>query len=140
MRMAAGELDRRVTIEVATETRDAAGDVIQVAWGPPAGWSQGGKRWASKRDGRPSEVRGDQEVLRQIDTVFVLRWDQHTSTIGPETHRVLYRDRAYEIVGLGETREREDGVSLLCCSRPDQRGASAPLDQQSEGAASSGEG
>lgn len=129
MKIAAGDLDRRIQIQEATEGKDAAGDVIPTAWGPPAGWPREGKRWASKRDGRPNEIAAlaqAQQVLRQMDTVFVLRWDRRSSVIAPETFRVIYRDRIYEIVGLGEG-EREDGVILLCSSRPDQRGARGPI-------------
>lgn len=128
MNIAAGDLDRRIRVEFATEGRDRAGDQVAESWGPPPGWPADGKRWAAKRDGRPSEqpsLTVSQQVLRQIDTVFTLRWDRFTSVIAPETHRIVYRGRAYEIVGLGEG-EREDGVILLCSSRPDQRGASAP--------------
>lgn len=129
MRLAAGDLDRRITIEVATETKDDAGDVLRDVWGPPPGWPSGGKRWASKRDGRPQESPAlgvAQQVLRQVDTVFTLRWDRFTRDIAPETFRVVYQDRAYEIVGLGEA-DRSDGVILLCSSRPDQRGAAGPV-------------
>lgn len=132
MREAAGAFDRRIRVEEATESRDAAGDVVATAWGPPASWPSRGRRWASKRDGRPSEIRATQQVLRQIDTVFALRWDRFSSTIAPETFRVVYRDRVYEIVGLGESAEREDEVRLLCCSRPDQRGARAPLEPEED--------
>lgn len=139
-RMAVGELDRRITLQQAVETRDAAGDVIATDWTVPAGWPRQGKRWSSKRDGRPQEVRGAQQQLRQVDTVFTLRWDRFSSVIAPETFRVVYRDRVYEIVGLGESVDREDGVVLLCASRPDQRGASAPLQPESSGVESSGGG
>lgn len=128
MTIAAGELDRRIRIEEAIEEKDRAGDVIKTNWGVPAGWPSNGGRWASKRDGRPAEVvaiASAGQVLRQIDTVFVTRWDRFSSTIAPETFRVVYRHRAYEIIGLGEG-DRADGVVLLCSSRPDQRGASAP--------------
>ncbi len=133
MNMAAGPLDRRIRIEEATEVRDKAGDLLPATWSPPTGWPREGRRWASKRDPRPNEKGGDgssQVLLREIDTVFVLRWDRFSSRIAPETFRVVYRDRAYEIVGLGEV-NREDGVQLLCSSRPDQRGTSAA--DESEG-------
>lgn len=129
MNLSAGELDRRIRLQEATQVQDAAGDLVDVSWGVPAGWPSDGKRWASKRDQRPFEQPGDattRVTLRQIDTVFVLRWDRFSSTIAPETFRVVHHGRTYEIVGLGESNSREDGVTLLCCSRPDQRGSRAP--------------
>lgn len=129
MNMAAGGLDRRIRVEQATLTQDAAGDELPASWGPPAGWPRDGRRWAAKRDHKPQEQGGDgatQVLLRQVDTIFTLRFDRFSSVIAPESFRVVYRDRPYQIVGLGETASREDGVQLLCSSRPDQRGSSAP--------------
>lgn len=129
MNIAAGSLDRRIRIEVATVTRDTAGDVIGSDFGPPAGWPHGGKRWAAKRDLRPQETAADasnQVTTRQVDTVFTLRFDRFSSRIAPETFQVVYKGRPYAIVGLGEGAGRDDGVQLLCSSRPDQRGSRAP--------------
>lgn len=125
MKLSAGELDRRITFQVAVDTTDAAGDPV-ATWqavldsrGNPLG------RFAKKKDGRPTEdpaLNTAQQVLRAIDTTWIVRFDPFTSTVGPESHRIVYRDRIYEIVGLGEG-DREDATIFLCSSRPDQRGA-----------------
>lgn len=132
--IAAGVLDRRVTIEEATETRDAAGDVI-ATWGVPAGWPSDGRRWAKKSGVRLGEtpMRGvevagqAQQVLREADTIFVVRQDRFTLAIAPETFRVFHHGRTYLIVAISPTNDRDDALILLCSSRPDLRGSSAPV-------------
>lgn len=125
MKLSAGELDRRIAFQVATESTDAAGDPV-LAWAPVlTNRGQPLYRFAKKKDGRPTEdpaLNTAQQVLRAIDTVWTVRFDPFTSTVAPESHRVVYRERIYEIVGLGEG-DREDAILLLCNSRPDQRGA-----------------
>lgn len=118
MSIAAGALDRRIQFQVGIPGQDAAGDELLT-------WENGPKRWAAKRDRVPTEnpaLAGAQQVLRQVDTDFQVRADSFTTTVGPETHRVAYKDRIYEIVGLAEG-DRADTIKLLCSSRPDQRGA-----------------
>lgn len=130
--MAAAPFDRRILVQQSTQVRDAAGDAIEQF---PEDLDEGTGLFAQKRDGRPIEIQGPAQELRQVDTTFVVRWSPYTATIGPETHRVIYAPRGmpkrvYEIVGLGETTNaRADGIALLCSSRPDQRGAAAPIAQ-----------
>ena len=64
----AGKLDRRVIVEFATETQDAAGDVTVT-------WAQAFKRWAIRVDGRGREFFGAQQMVRDADTVFEVRDD-----------------------------------------------------------------
>lgn len=139
--LAAGALDRRIRIEMATETRDTAGDVIRTDWTAPPGWANGGKRWARKigvRLGGDTLLRGvevagqAQQVLREHDTIFILRYDSKSVTIAPETYRVVHHERVFLIVAIGDTNEREDGVILLCASRPDLRGSSAPVSESGQ--------
>jgi head-tail adaptor len=124
MKLTAGELDRRIGFQVAVEDQDAAGDPVLV-WSDAIERGQPLRRWARKVDGRPAEdpaLGTALQVLRSVDTVFTVRFDSFTRDVAPESHRVTYRERVYEILGLGEG-DREDAIKLLCCSRPDQRGA-----------------
>lgn len=139
MNIAAGMLDRRIRIQVSTEPRDAAGDVLEGEWVAPAGWPFDGKRWARKISAQGTNpIRGAeippgvaQELLREADTVFILRWDRYSRAIAPETMRVVHGERAYRIVSKVDTNDREDGVLLLCSSRPDMRGDVGQLDAES---------
>lgn len=123
MNLAAGDLDRRVTVEVCEDVRDGSGDVVR-RWPPAAGSFF--KRWAARKSlapGRAVERVGSEEVVRQVDTVFVVRDDSQSRLIAPETHRIRYQGRVYEIVGIDEANNaRADGRQILCASRPDRRG------------------
>lgn len=115
----AGKLDRRIEVIRCTETRDEAGDVVQT-WDPPA---EHYHRWANKRDSSGRESSAGQQVVRDIDTTWILRWDSQSRMIAPETFRFMWRGTVYEIVGVNEGRDtRFDTLEFTCCSRPDLRG------------------
>lgn len=117
--LAAGTLDRRIEVFRATVTKDRAGDEV-FTWDPPAAKFN---RWASKRDAYPREVSAAQALLREIDTVFTLRWDSQSRAIAPETYRMMWRGTVYTIVGVAESKGgRMDALDFLCSSRPDMRG------------------
>jgi head-tail adaptor len=119
----AGKLDRRVIVEIATETQDAAGDVTVT-------WAVAFKRWAIRVDGRGREFFGAQQIVRDADTAFEVRDDSQSRSIAAETYRIVDHDKVFEIVGITEGRERADTLILLCAYRPDLRGAKAPIDAE----------
>jgi SPP1 family predicted phage head-tail adaptor len=116
MTISAGELDRRITIERATKTRDKANDEID-------GWVSEFRLWASKRDYSSRENVGTSQVVREADTLFTIRWSKAARAIAPESHRVMYQGSIYEIVGCIEAADRQDGINILCAARPDVTGA-----------------
>lgn len=118
MGIAAGKLDRRITIQVATSSRDAANDVI-LDWISAPSFDL----WASKTDQRGFETIGSQELVRTADTVFEVRQGPKSKTIHPESHRVVYGGKIFEIVSIQEGKERGDTFQLLTSSRPDGVGA-----------------
>lgn len=131
--LAAGELDRRIWVEVCELTRDTSNDTVKV-W-PPNGGSRF-KRWAAKKESTGRENVGSQQLIRDFDTTFTLRWDADSRAIGPETHRVVYPledGSIYEIVGIAEGDGRKDSLKLLCSSRPDLTGPRGRGEAASEG-------
>lgn len=116
MSVSAGELDRRVTIQVATESRDSANDVI-------LGWEDGFQLWASKRDQRGVEIVSSQQLIRQADTVFEIRRSARALAITPEKHRLVHDGKIFQIVGVQEGKTRKDSLQLLTSSRPDGQGS-----------------
>lgn len=117
--ISAGQLDRRIQVFRAAETKDRAGDLIQT-WDPPAAKFD---RWANKRDAYPREIQAAQALLREIDTVFTLRWDSQSRAIAPESYRFMWRGTVYQIVGVSENKGgRMDALDFLCSSRPDLQG------------------
>jgi SPP1 family predicted phage head-tail adaptor len=106
----AGRLDRRVVLQSKTTTRDAStGEEIE-------GWAEAGALWMGKRDVRASERFGPDQVVAEIDTVFRARWSPALTVIRPETHRLLYDDRIYNIHGITELGRRET-VEIACAAR-----------------------
>ncbi len=116
MSLAAGELDRRITIEVAVKGRDSSNGVT-------INWEVAFKRWAAKQDNSGQELAYDEQTLRQADTIWILRYDSQSLSIAPETHRIVHHGTVYKIIGIGENTGRLDGLRLLTSSRPDAEGA-----------------
>lgn len=113
----AGDLDRRLQIQIAVEGTDAAGD-------PVLTWEDAFKLWAHRI---PRSIGSEQTteggVLRSFDLVFEVRDGTKAQSIAPESHRILYKGRVHEIVGVRPGRRRADRIDLLVSSRPDQRGS-----------------
>lgn len=120
-RIAAGVLDRRVLVQALVDKKDAAGDVLKTDWTDAFKlWSQ---RTVSSRANNLTESATSAGVLRQADVVWRVRDGSKSRTIAPETHRILYKDRVHEIVGILPDEERDDLIRILTCVRPDQRGS-----------------
>lgn len=118
MGIAAGKLDRRITIQVATETRDRAQDVI-LDWTTAPTFDL----WANKTDQRGFEALGAQELVRTADTVFEVRRGPKSLAIHPESHRVVFGGKIFTIISIQEGKDRNDTLQLLTSSRPDGVGA-----------------
>lgn len=117
-RVASGGLDRRLMIQVVNEQKDSAGDVTGSTW------DDAFKLWAKRTPkGSGVEVTVAPGVLRQFDILWEVRDGPKARSIGPETHRILYKGRIYEIVGIVPGLVRADLVSILTAARPDQRGS-----------------
>ena len=116
--ISAGDLDRRILVLKARETRDAAGDTIQ-HWDPP---ELKFNRWAMKSDAYGREIKSAQQLVRDVDTVWSLRWDSQSRSIAPENFRFMWRGTVYEIVSVSEGAGRMISIDFLCASRPDLRG------------------
>jgi SPP1 family predicted phage head-tail adaptor len=114
----AGEFDRRIEIQRATETKDSAGD-------PIPSWARAFDRWAKQEASTGGESTAGQQVVREADTVWILRSDGESQSIAPETNRIRYRGVIYEIVSITPGRRRADTIEILTSSRPDKRGARA---------------
>lgn len=113
----AGDLDRRILLQLSVEGSDAAGDPVQ-------SWEDAFKLWA-RRIPRAigAENAGEGGVLRDFDIVWEVRDGEKARSIAPESHRILYQGRVYEIVGIRAGLRRADRIDILASSRPDQRGS-----------------
>lgn len=99
--MRAGELDRRITIERYTESRNEFNEPV-LSWLPLA------TVWANRRDASASESWRAQEVGAQITTRFRIRYSSEVADVNPRD-RIRYEGRLYNIVGV---REAADGRNV----------------------------
>lgn len=119
-RYPAGKFDRHVEVQISAPTKDASNDTIE-------NWEPWRRRWMEVRD-RESfrEISAPHEVVRDYDTVFVTRMDATSLQIAPESHRLYWKQRIWEIVGIARSVERQDCFLILGSSRPDGRGPRGP--------------
>lgn len=121
----AGDLDRRIEIQIATRNKDKAGDEVD-------DWRLAFKLWSKQREYRGIEMNGAQQTVRTADCVFTVRTGTQPRTIAPESHRVVHHGRIFEIIGVQESADLNDGLDILACSRPDLVGARGLIQESGE--------
>jgi head-tail adaptor len=107
--MRAGKLDRRVAVEIRDIAQSDSGEAVE-------GWTPVGTFWMGKRDARALERFSGAERVAEIDTVFKARWLPLMRQLRPDTHRLVYRGRVHEIMGVTEL-GRAEGVEIACMAR-----------------------
>lgn len=111
MGLAAGKLDRRITLQRFTYTVAAgSGEQVKV-------WADIATRWASKKDVSDSERVASAEVSAEIGTRFVVRWDSLLRDLNPKD-RLVFEGRTYEIVAVKEI-DRRVGIEISAIARAD---------------------
>lgn len=91
-----GPMNRSVSIQQATETRSAEGDVIET-WATIRGWR------AARKDVRGAErMRSDQELAERT-SVFTGRWFAGLTA----KMRLWHDDMAWDVTGIAEIGRRE---------------------------------
>lgn len=99
--MRSEQLDRRITLQRFGQTLNE--------WNEPiTGWTEIGKRWASKEDVSDGEKVRAAQVGASVTTRFRVRWDSLTSTL-TAADRLVCEDVEYQISGTkeGDGRHRE---------------------------------
>lgn len=101
--MRAGQLDRRITLEAATDAQDETGAPIEV-------WTPIGTVWASRRDtsGRERVHAGAETAI--ADAVFRIRWRAGLTA----KMRLIEGDEIWDITALGESIQRRVWIDLTC--------------------------
>jgi len=113
MPLGAGQLDRRITIERSTVTRNALNEEVRT-WAPVA------TVWASKSDVRDEERWAAHEVAAEVTTRFRVRWQPALADLSPED-RVIYEGREYSINAVKEIGRRE-GLEITAAARTERTG------------------
>lgn len=109
--MRAGNLDRRVTIQMKGEVgRDPFNNPID-------GWTDIGPIWAAVEHIRDRERWAAQEVGAEATVRFRVRWSSQVAGVSPQD-RVVYDGRTYDIAARKEIGRRE-GIELTATARVD---------------------
>ncbi len=109
--LAAGDLDRRVTIMRATEVDDGFGAVRSEL--EPIG-----QRWAKKTDINDGERIRAAQNGQEVSSRFLVRHDVLTSTITGKD-AIVCEGRTYEIVDTKEYGGRRVGIEITATARAD---------------------
>lgn len=94
-----GKLDRRVTVQARTSTRDAEGSAVDA-------FATEATIWAQKVQTTGSEARRAGSLRAETDLVLRIRY---RSTL-TEQHRLVFEGRTYDIVSIVEEGRREAQV------------------------------
>lgn len=101
--MEAGKLRHEIVIQQKSETRNTTGDVL-------FSWSTYLSTYAECKNLSMNELLQAHQVNSKITTKFIIRWDSGVRA----NMRILYRSRAYNIVGIDNFEERDIYQILLC--------------------------
>lgn len=96
--MRLGRLNRRITVQRATTTRDDMNAPVEA-------WADVGTFWAEQVQQRPTEAWKAGQTAAQVETVFRVRWLERTASITP-LDRLICEGRDYRIVGVTESVRR----------------------------------
>ena len=91
--MRAGKLNRRITIQSISESRDAYGEPIK-------SWVTAYTVWAEVRPLRGDERAQNQQLVSKADTKFIIRYN--SSMTITEQHRIQYDSDNYDITAILE--------------------------------------
>jgi len=111
-RLGAGRFDRRIEIW-------RGGIVDDGMRRKNAPFSKAFARWARKRDVSDAERAKTGQQAQEVGTRFVVRADAQTRTI-TGADQVRHRGRVYQIVGVKETDERDDGIEISALALTDK--------------------
>ncbi|WP_235529551.1 phage head completion protein [Sphingomonas sp. Leaf242] len=112
MRIDPGELDRRIELWRSADVDDGTATVK----GEPAKLTA---RWARKIDVKDGEKASAGENAATLASRFLVLSDSVTRTLNPASDTLRYKGRSYEIVGVKESGERDDGIEITTSSRTD---------------------
>jgi SPP1 family predicted phage head-tail adaptor len=107
--MLAGPLDRRITLERFTATRDARSGEQVKTWAPIA------TVWASRRRATARETLAAAEIAAEVSDVFEIRYEDEWADLGP-LDRLMFEGRTYQIASVDEIGRRE-GLRIAALAR-----------------------
>jgi head-tail adaptor len=108
--ISAGELDKRVRLQRAIETRGAENEPVET-------WVEFARVWASRRDVLGKKTLANGEVVAIMTTVFKIRWSSDVSAISAQCRAVCDAE-VYDVSDLA-TRGRRAAITFVGTKRND---------------------
>lgn len=105
--LAAGELNKRVSIELPTLTENDYGEMVET------GYTVVGKRWAAIKPMTGQEYQLAQQTQANITHIVEMRSDCLTRTLTP-LHRLRHQGRLLNITRVFDVDEARKKVTLEC--------------------------
>jgi SPP1 family predicted phage head-tail adaptor len=106
--MQAGKLDRKITLQRSTETRDEYNEPVKT-------WATLATRSASYEPLSDGEKFSASETAAEASARFVIRWSSAVATLNPRD-RLLYEGDTWEILRVKEMGRRE-GLEITAGAR-----------------------
>lgn len=100
-------LNVRITIQKNTVVSDAIGNHKN-------DWSDWYSCYATVSSESPSENTDAGTIVDNTKIDFTVRWCQKVAEMTSETHRILFRDEIYNILGIDHMNFRKKCVKLKC--------------------------
>lgn len=98
-----GKMDRRITVQTRTLTKDAAGGKVET-------WADSFDGWAEAVKSKQSEGIVADADRNTEERQFRMRY---RTGIASGTHRIFYQLRFYDITGI-EEEGRQDSILITC--------------------------
>lgn len=116
MKINASKLDRQITIQRATETRDTFHNLVQGPWNNLITVRAAKQEISDGEKVRAQKVRA-QEMGADITMRFQVRWNRTIATVNAKD-RLLFEGKLFEILGVKEIGRRE-GREITATTRID---------------------
>ena len=110
MSLAAGSMDRRITLERFATTRDEYNSPVEI-------WTTLATVWAAYEPIRDGEKFRAGETAAGLSARFVIRWSSTVSALNPKD-RLTFDGKTYAILNVKEIGRRE-GLELTTAARAD---------------------
>ena len=108
--MRAGAMDRRITLERFTATRDEYNEPVQT-------WATLATRWASYEPLSDGERFRASETAANASARFVIRWSTDVADLNPKD-RLVFEGTTFDIVHVKEVGRRK-GLEITAAARAD---------------------
>jgi SPP1 family predicted phage head-tail adaptor len=104
-----GRLDRQITLQSVSVVQDDLGQPIET-------WTNVATVWAERESQSATKRFAAQQRFAEVDIVWRIRWYPWAPDVRPDTHRVVYQGRPFNVLGAVEL-GRKEGLHIATKAR-----------------------